>query len=233
MEIISTRIMLTSELLPLLRLFQLVSPSLPVGTYSYSQGLEWVVESQMVVDEATAQQWINEILQHSLASLDGPILVRIYQAWQTNDDGNLHYWNDWLLSSRETLELRAEDQHLGMALGKVLDGLELNWSDRWNEQATTFVTPFGLAAVSWKIPVNMAISAYLWSWLENQVLAAIKLVPLGQLAGQRIMYKLGENIPGYVESSLHIQDQQISGSLPMLGIASSRHETQYSRLFRS
>ncbi len=222
-----------SELLPLLRLFQLVSPSLPIGAYSYSQGLEWAVEEQIVVDQATAQQWIAEILQHSLVSLDGPVLVRIIQAWQVDDYTNLKHWNGLILSSRETMELLAEERHLGMALGKVLQGLDINWFKRWNGTAPAFVTPFGLAAISWNIPIKLALSAYFWSWLENQVLAAIKLVPLGQIAGQRILFKLGKNIPDYVESSLHIQDQQISGSLPVLAIASSRHETQYSRLFRS
>ena len=116
-----------SELLPLLRLFQLVSPSLPIGAYSYSQGLEWAVEEQIVVDQATAQQWIAEILQHSLVSLDGPILVRIIQAWQVEDYTNLKHWNSLILSSRETMELLAEDRHLGLALGKVLQGLDLLW----------------------------------------------------------------------------------------------------------
>lgn len=225
--------MLTSELLPLLRLFQLVSPTLPVGAYSYSQGLELAVEEQMVADEATALLWISEILQYSVATLDGPILVRIVQAWQDNDFDNLSYWNSFILSCRETMELQAEDKHLGLALSKVLDGLGLGWSSRWNGTAAAFITPFGLATVEWKIPVKLAVSAYFWSWLENQVLAAIKLVPLGQLAGQRILFALGKKIPSYVETSQTIKDQQISGSLPMLAIASSRHETQYSRLFRS
>lgn len=225
--------MLTSELLPLLRLFQLVSPTLPVGAYSFSQGLEWAVEEQMVADEATALQWISEILQHSVVTLDGPILVRIVQAWYDNDYSNLNYWNSLILSCRETMELQTEDKQLGLALGKVLEGLGLDWSNRWDGSPAAFITPFGLAIVEWKIPVKLAVSAYLWSWLENQVLAAVKLVPLGQLAGQRILFALGQKIPNYVETSQAMKDQQISGSLPMLAIASSRHETQYSRLFRS
>ena len=168
-----------------------------------------------------------------MAKIDGPVLVRLYQAWQTDDIAQIQHWNDWLLSCRETMELQVEDQHLGMALGKVLDGLELNWSARWGEIASAYITPYGLAATAWKIPLPSALSAYFWSWLENQVLAAIKLVPLGQLSGQRMLFELAKNIPDYVENSLLMEDQKIGGSLPMLAIASSRHETQYTRLFRS
>lgn len=227
------RIMSTNELLPMLRLFQLLSPNLPVGAYSYSQGLEWAVEDGLVCDAHTAQQWINEILQNSVAKLDGPILARSYQAWAANDMAQLKYWNDMILSCRETMELQNEDKHLGIALGKVLDSLGLNWSNHWNQIETAFVTPYALAAVTWKMSLPLVLSAYFWNWLENQVLAAIKLVPLGQSAGQQMLFELATIIPCSVENSLQLDDQQIGSSQPILAIASSKHETQYSRLFRS
>ncbi len=226
-------IMLTDQLLPLVRLFQLVSPTLPVGAYSFSQGLEWAVEEQIVTDEITALQWIEDVLQYTLVKVDGPVLLRMYQAWDKNDMQSVSYWNTFILASRETSELQTEDQHLGLALGKVLEGLDLNWVKRWGNGQTSFVTPYSLVSVEWKIPVTMVISGYLWGWLENQVLSAIKLVPLGQLAGQRILFKLAKSLPDYVEQIMSMEDNQIGGSMPLLAIASSKHETQYTRLFRS
>ncbi len=223
----------TDQLLPLLRLFQLVSPSLPVGAYSFSQGLEWAVEEQLVTDETSAQQWISDVLQYTLVKVDGPVLLRLSRAWRSNDRQAVNYWNAFILASRETSELQTEDQHLGLALGKVLDGLALNWEQRWDDLPVSFVTPYSLAAVEWEIADTMVISGYLWAWLENQVLGAIKLVPLGQLAGQRILLKLAKSLPGYVDTIMRMDDDQIGGSMPMFAIASSRHETQYTRLFRS
>lgn len=231
MEVIIT--IATDQLLPLLRLFQLVSPSLPVGAYSFSQGLEWAVEEQLINDKVTAQQWIGDVMQHSLIKLDCPILVRLYQAWGSNDVAAISHWNAVILASRETSELQTEDQHVGLALGKVLDGLGVEWQQRWGNSDVAFVTPYSLVASEWNIPVTMAITGYLWGWLENQVLGAIKLVPLGQLAGQVILFELAKAIPNYVQQIMHMQDQEIGGSLPMFAIASSRHETQYTRLFRS
>ena len=225
--------MATDQLLPLLRLFQLVSSTLPVGAYSFSQGLEWAVEEQLITNEASAQQWIGDVLQHSLIKLDGPVLVRLYQAWNSDDVSAISSWNAFILASRETAELQTEDQHLGLALGKVLDGLGIEWQQRWGNSDIAFVTPYSLVAAEWNIPVTMAITGYLWGWLENQVLGAIKLVPLGQLAGQRILFELAKAIPNYVQQIMQMQDQEIGGSLPMFAIASSRHETQYTRLFRS
>jgi urease accessory protein len=220
-------------LLPLLRLFQLVSPALPVGAYSYSQGLEWAVEDRLVSDEISAQHWISDNLRHSVVNLDGPVLVRMYQAWQAGNLQSVRHWNGIILACRETMEFQAQDQHLGVALGKVLEGLEINWKQRWGATEPAFVAPYSLVAAEWNISVDMMLSGYLWGWLENQVLSAMKLVPLGQLAGQRILFELAKGIPAYIEKIYRIQDHEIGGSLPLLAIASSRHETQYSRLFRS
>jgi urease accessory protein len=232
-HITTATVMTINAILPLLRLFQLVSPALPVGAYSYSQGLEWAIEERMVSDEISAQHWIADSLKHSVVKLDGPVLVRMYEGWQADNLQSIRHWNDIILASRETMELQAEDQHLGMALGKVLEGLEINWQQRWGNTESAFVVPYGLAAVEWNLSIDMMLSGYLWGWLENQVLCAMKLAPLGQLAGQRMLFTLAKCIPAYIEIICRIQDHEIGGSLPLLAIASSRHETQYSRLFRS
>ncbi|MDD5580458.1 MAG: urease accessory protein UreF [Methylobacter sp.] len=225
--------MTINAILPLLRLFQLVSPALPVGAYSYSQGLEWAVEDRLVSDEISARGWIAGNLKHSVIKLDGPVLVRMYEGWQADNLQLVRHWNDIILACRETMELQAQDQHLGMALGKVLEGLEINWLQRWGATESAFVATYSLATVEWNLSMDMMLSGYLWGWLENQVLSAMKLVPLGQMAGQRMLFELATCIPAYIEKICLIQDHEIGGSLPLLAIASSRHETQYSRLFRS
>lgn len=216
-----------------MRLLQLASPALPVGAYGYSQGLERAVEDKLIYDELSARHWIEGIFLHMLSRTDAPVLARLFDAWSVGDDETLDYWNQYLLACRETMELRAEDIHLGQALGKLLDGLGLNWSGRKIPKNTSFAMPFSLAAAEWAIPKPATLSGYLWAWLENQVLAAIKLVPLGQSAGQRLLFQLAERIPAAVEQALTLKDDQIGAALPMMAIASSRHETQYSRLFRS
>ncbi|CAA9890191.1 Urease accessory protein UreF [Candidatus Methylobacter favarea] len=225
--------MTINPILPLLRLLQLASPSLPVGAYSYSQGLEWAVEDGLVTDEITVQRWISASLRQATAKLDGPILVRMHEGWQAGNLKSVRYWNDFILACRETRELQAEDQHLGMALGKVLEGLEIDWTRRWGMAECSFAAPYSLAAVEWRLSIDMMLSGYLWGRLENQVLTAMKLMPLGQRAGQRMLFELAKPIPAYIEKIVRLQDHEIGGSLPLLAIASSRHETQYSRLFRS
>lgn len=217
----------------LCRLFQLVSPSLPVGAYSFSQGLEWAVEDRLVHDALSAEKWILTIIEQSLAKVDAPIIARMYDSWVDKDLGKLDYWDNYLYASRETKELRDEDRALGFALGKLLDSLGLPWSEQNGEAPCCYAKPFSFAGYSWGIPKSLVVSGYLWAWLDNQVLAAIKLVPLGQSAGQRILYRLAERISAQLTRALLIEDHEIGGTLPMLAIASSRHETQYTRLFRS
>ena len=223
----------TESLLPLLRLFQLVSPSLPVGAYSYSQGLEWAVEEAWVTNEETASGWIEELLRHSLVSTEGPVLIRLSHSWRAGDRDALVFWNQFILATRETHELHNEDQFMGRALANVLEGLDVTWPYQNEPAVMAFVTPYSLAAFNWGISADKMVTGYFWGWLENQVLAAMKLIPLGQQAGQRILFNLSQSIPGYVEAAFEIDDNAIGGSMPLWAIASSRHETQYYRLFRS
>ena len=217
----------------LLRLLQLSSPSLPVGAYSFSQGLEWAVEDKLVSDESTFRGWISDIMTLNLGNLDAPVLGRMYDGWIDDDLGVVNVWNEFLYASRETKELRDEDSHLGRALAKLVAGLGLPCPEQQITMCPTFAMLYSMAAVRWEIPKPAMISGYLWAWLESQVLAGIKLVPLGQLAGQRIFLEVSGYIPSYVERALTLKDEAIGFSLPMVAIASSRHETQYSRLFCS
>lgn len=221
----------------LVRLLQLVSPTLPVGAYSYSQGLESAVEAGVVRDATTAQGWIGDVLEYSVARIEAPALLRLIVSWRTRDYAATRRWNGLFLASRETSELRAETLQMGYSLRKLL--MELEGTD---EKALAYLaglaeiafpTSFAFAVAHWEIPTEPAMVAYLWAWLENQVMAAIKLVPLGQTEGQRILLTLGERLLGAAERAASLLDDDLGSFAPGLAIFSSRHETKYSRLFRS
>lgn len=217
-----------------LRLWQLISPALPIGAFAYSQGLEYAVEQGWVKDEITAGQWILGLINHSLSSLDVPVLVRLHKAWQRNDIADVIYWNRYLHASRESSELLTEDRQVGGALKQLLIGLGVGQVNDWpDEEHAGFAAMFALAAAQWNIPVSDACHGLIWSWSENQVAAAIKLVPLGQTAGQRILSAIVHEIPAAVENGVHLPDDGIGMTAHGLGIASALHETQYTRLFRS
>ena len=218
----------------LLRLMQLTSPALPVGGFTYSQGLEWAVEARSVRDPASLEDWLLGQVHDGLAGLDLPILVRMLDACRQGDQAALLHWSVILVASRETAELRAEEGNRGRALTSLLAGLDVERAVTWRDVLVkTQAAPYALAATAWGIDQESALAGYAWGWLECQVAAAVKLVPLGQTDGQRVQMKLAGAIPGVVERALACVDGDIGASAPMLAVASSRHETQYTRLFRS
>ncbi|MDD2722543.1 MAG: urease accessory UreF family protein [Methylovulum sp.] len=220
--------------LALLRLLQLASPGLPIGMYSYSQGLERAVDDGLLNTAETAREWIGGVLQQSMTRVDVPVLFRLFAAWQNHDHAAVTHWSKTLAACRETSELRAEDRQTGQALAKLLVKLDLPEAEAWQRQPeTTLATLFSLAAARWGIDLRHAAMGYIWGWLENQVLCAVKLVPLGQVAGQQLLQALATQIPAQVDAAALIDDDGIGGSAFGLALASSRHEMQYSRLFRS
>ena len=218
----------------LLRLMQLVSPALPVGGYNFSQGLEYANESGWVRDEASALSWITGLARSSIGTLDVPVLQRLHAAWSSDDIEAVNRWSRFLIASRETSELRAEDRHLGRSLAKVLADLGIASAREWiTRPDATFATLFSLACRQWHVDLVSCCCGYVWAWAENQVLAAVKAVPLGQSAGQRMLDSLIAEIPAIVADAATIDDTQIGSAAPMHLIASAAHETQYTRLFRS
>ena len=195
------------DLRAVLRLCHLVSPVTPVGAYAYSQGLEFAVQAGWVRDEASTLEWLQGLSHHSVGTLDMPILLRLYRSWQDGDSGALRRWNSRLIASRETAELRNEERHLGRALARVLTTLAVPDVIEWRDASPAYATMFARAAVHWGIGQRDALGGYLWAWSENQVLAAIKLVPLGQSAGQRLLHRLIESMPEIVEQALILDDQ--------------------------
>jgi len=216
------------------RLWQLISPALPVGAYSYSQGLEYAIESGWVNNESDVANWISGLLEHVQSSLDIPVMQRIYNAWLIDDESAISQWSRFLLASRESAELLAEDRQTGRSLAILLSDLKMDRAEALKtKDYVTYATALSLAGVQWSIPYDALARGYLWSWAENQVAAAIKLLPLGQTAGQRIVLSLSHSIIAAVEHGMKLEDEDIGLLAPALGIASALHETQYSRLFRS
>jgi len=218
----------------LLNLMRLTSPSLPIGGYSYSQGLEFAISSGWVHDASTASDWIQGLLTNSLINIDLPVLKKLYEAWQESDKDRVHYWDNFLSANRDAFELQEEDRQLGKALARLLVDLDLEEAKPFlNPPHCGFLTLYALAAVRWNISLNDAANGFLWMWAENKVLCAMKLIPLGQTDGQKILSTVIETISHVVMQGLDLSDEDIGYTAPGQGIASALHETQYTRLFRS
>src|SRR5688572_19921370 len=160
---------MTTSADPLARLLQLASPALPVGAYSYSGGLEAAVEAGIVHDAASAERWIGDVLEHAVAQMEAPVLWRMMR-----DPARLKEWNEFFLASRETAELRAETVQMGYSLARLLEDLGVG---KVQLEEPAFPSAFAFAAGAWGIDPHAALQAYLWTWLENQAMAAVKSVP--------------------------------------------------------
>jgi len=226
-----------SSSIALSRLLQLASPMLPVGAYSYSQGLEWAIECGDVHNQLSAKTWIADALALYQGRYELPILYRMYQAWQADDVNAINEWDAYFQAGRDTAEAYAESRQMGYSLRRLLNdvgSLPAEFMVKINALETpAFPTVYSGVAQRWAIPAHDMLHAYAWSWIENQVSAAMKAVPLGQVAGQKILLELGECLPDFVTQAMHLEDVEISNFVPGLSIAGCRHETQYSRLFRS
>jgi urease accessory protein len=223
--------------LALSRLLQLASPMLPVGAYSYSQGLEWAIESGDVKDVDSAKVWIADVLHTYQSHFELPVLARLYQAWQANDMQKVAEWDGFYQAGRDTSEALSETRQMGYSLCRLLNDLNEFPKELMRHihqlQTPAFPTIYAATAHYWKIPLPACLQAYVWGWLENQASAAMKTVPLGQVAGQKILFSLGELLPAIVQNALALKDDELSNFNPLLTIAGCLHETQYSRLFRS
>ena len=224
--------------LQLARLLQLASPALPVGAYTYSQGLEWAVESGVIRDEASAGRWIADLMQHGIGRYEAPLVFAQMSAWTAGNIAEIARLNEEFLASRESAELRAETAQMGFSLNRLVRDLRdpaLSTVANTLAELGEIAFPTGWAgiAATWQIEPLAALTAYLWSWAENQVMAALKAVPLGQASGQRLLAELGSQIPAVAVNALTLPENEWSNFTPAFAIACARHETQYSRLFRS
>lgn len=219
----------------LLKLLQLASPALPVGAFSYSEGLETLVENGTITTANAVSDWITQELRYGSVRLEAATLVRAYQAFQGQDLTALHYWNCWLSAVRETEELRQQSWQMGRGLTRMVEQIEPGLRDAIATTGTpcNFAVAFGFTAAHWQIDLESSVLGYLQSWTTNLVNAAIKLVPLGQTTGQQLLLTLYPTLTETAQEVLTLQDDQLESSGWGLSLASMQHETLYSRLFRS
>lgn len=220
----------------LLQLIWLASPALPVGGFSYSEGMEAAIDAGHVLDETTAADWLVHQLHLTLARADLPVMAQALIAWRKGDTERVRALNAWLLQTRETAELRLQTEQMGRSLREWLRNLpEVNSATLAFAAALepSYPVLFALTAAGSGAGERDVLLSYAFGWSENMMQAALKAVPLGQSSGQRILARLANEIPVAVEHALALHDEDRQAFSPMLAILSSRHETQYSRLFRS
>jgi urease accessory protein len=231
--------------LPLARLLQLSSQALPIGGYSHSQGLEAAIEHEVMSDESSLLRWISDVLEFSMISFEIPCLLSMSAAWARGNPAAITALNDEFLSTRESAEIRAASVQMGFSLRALLcnlPDLPAGTVDALRViREPSLPCVWSAAAAAWQIEPQEAVIGYLWTWAENQVLVAMKAVPIGQSAGQRVLLAIGSKIAELAakidlgEMGASEMEGLSSGSnfCPGLAILSSQHETQYSRLFRS
>ncbi|MEJ8794934.1 urease accessory UreF family protein [Trinickia caryophylli] len=218
-------------------LLHLASPALPIGAFSYSQGLESAIDIGLVHDADTARNWIESGLAHVLARCELPFLAHQMGRWIAHQADALAAADAMFLASRESAELRRETEQMGWSLKQLC--LSLEWGDCAQRETLAALAPvsqpsaFAFAAAAHGIEARAALAAYAFSWVENQAAAALKAIPLGQMSGQRIIVALRSAIGEAVERAVSTEPDRISTFAPLLGVLSARHESQYSRLFRS
>ncbi|MDB5746517.1 MAG: urease accessory protein UreF [Massilia sp.] len=223
----------------LLRLLQLASPSLPIGAYSYSQGLEGAIDLGLVHDAASARDWIGGQLLDVVAHFDAPLQWRLLQAFDQRDGTAARGWSERWLASRDTFELRAETVQMGYSLRQLLVALQgdephgVGLLELLDEASLSLPAAYACAAAALGVPAPAALLGAVFSWTENQVLVCVKTVPLGQVAGQKMLLALSPLVEIAVRSAQELPDAALSNWAPGLSLLSMRHEVQYSRLYRS
>jgi urease accessory protein len=220
----------------LLQLIWLASPALPIGGFSYSEGLEAAIDQGWVHDEHSAAEWLVNQLHLTQARGDMAVLGDMVTAWQALDHTRLEALSQWVHATRESAELRLQSEQMGRSMLEwlrnqdAIDELTIALCNRW---VPTYPLMFALALSRTGASLESCLQAYAFGWAENMVQAAIKSVPLGQNAGQRILTQLAQHIAPAVRHALQVSDDTRQAFSPMLAILSAQHETQYSRLFRS
>ena len=221
----------------LLHLLQLASPSLPIGAYSYSQGMETAIERGVVKDEASAHRWIIDHLHQVVAQFEAPILWRLLQAFSVNDKGAVNDWTEVFIAARDSAEFRAETIQMGYSLAKLVADLKIADDTLLallqSQAEIPLPTALACAAVALQVPHEAVMLGSLFSWAENQVLVCVKSVPLGQVSGQRLLLSLRPELELAARKAQQLPGDELSNWAPGLSLLSMQHEVQYSRLYRS
>jgi urease accessory protein len=224
-----------TDAIALLRLLQLANPTLPVGAYSYSEGLEFLIEIGKINHPTALTQWLTDQLNYGSIRIDAAVLVRGYQAMQVQAWDRLSYWNNWLTASREAEELRSQHWQMGQSLLRLWQDLQPVFPDDYfmSIENCNFAIAYAIVAADWQLDLHATVLSYLQSWAVNLVSAGVKLMPLGQTAGQKLLLNLQPAIAETAKVILALPDDALESCSWGLALASMAHETQYSRLFRS
>ncbi|QCF26724.1 urease accessory protein UreF [Hydrocarboniclastica marina] len=218
--------------LALLQLLRLVSPSLPIGGFAWSQGLEYAIDSGVLTGAEQIGNWLEGVMRNNLTHLDLPLILRLHQAAEDGERAKLEHWNDFILACRETHELYQEDIQLGAALYRLLASLDSPTLGS-GFRPVSMLCGFAETGAGHNIPAETCALGWLWSWLENQLTVASKTLPLGQTDVQKLLQRLIPALPGCVAVAKGVADEDLGTSFPGFTMNSAWHETQYSRLFRS
>lgn len=218
-----------------LSILQLASPALPVGAYSYSEGLEMLVESGRINNVISLQEWLESELKYGSIRIDGAVMIRGLESAKSSDLESLKKWNLWLSAARDTEELRAASWQMGRSLLQLLTKLapEILPITTAVGYPCNYPISFGIACAHWQINHHAALLAYLHSWANNLITAGVKLIPLGQTAGQELLLNLQPLLNVTMSEIITLEDDNLACCSWGLSLASMQHETQYTRLFRS
>jgi urease accessory protein len=226
---------LSQDDLALLHLLQLASPALPVGAYSYSEGLEALVDHGVIASQETLDNWIKQELQYGTIRIEAAVMLRVYRCIGGDDLVGAAQWNAWLSAARESEELRQQSWQMGRSLLKLFIDLQPQW--RTIAEAINYpynyAVAFGMVAACWQIDPRAAIIGYLQSWISNAISAGVRLIPLGQTSGQQILLNVYDLAIEATQKILWLKDEELSSCSWGLALASMAHQKQYTRLFRS
>jgi urease accessory protein len=243
-----------TEHLALTRLLQLCSANLPIGGFAFSQGLEPAIEAGWISNKVELQQWVSTIMTEAMLNTDLPLLHKQRQAIVAGDAEAFNNNEDWICATRETSEILMAEKAIGSALLRLLKNLEFDQSAptlKWlgEHKKLSFISSFAMASYLFELDTEATLTGFAWAFIDNQVAAGVKLIPLGQTDGQNLLFTLSTLIPTSVKQCIKncesdtnrcnanatqlIDNTKIGQSLAGLAIASSKHEQQYSRLFRS
>lgn len=217
-----------------LRLMQLASSSLPVGSFTWSQGLEWAVETGWVQDVEAFARWQTQQMDNNVFTVDLPLFARLYRACEREDIDEARRWTTYLLACRETRELREEERSRGAAFTRLVVDWIPECPPAWRALfADSQLCGMAWLGVQWRMSLPDLALSLGYSWIESAVMAGVKLVPFGQQAAQRLIISLGDHYAQGMTQALSCPDEDLGSATPLAAIASARHETQYCRLFRS
>lgn len=226
----------------ILALLQLTSPSLPLGAYSYSEGLEFLIEQNAIASVDSLAIWLKQELKYGAIRLEGAIMLRAYASLLAGDIQTLESWNNWSSAAKESSELRGQSWQMGTSLLRLLS--EIQPADENNlpslqqlsaifGRQCNYAIAFGIGAAYWQLEVEVALLGYLQSWTANLISVGVRAIPLGQTSGQKLLFQLTSNLSEAATTILSLQDEDLCSCSFGLGLASMEHQYQHVRLFRS